>query len=45
MPDLTATLEVDYDDGFREGFLHGYMAAVMADPSVPCDHDDCPRQE
>jgi hypothetical protein len=30
MVDHTLEVELGYDDGFRMGFLQGYMAAVMA---------------
>jgi hypothetical protein len=44
MADADVTVELDYEDGFREGFLHGFMSAHFA-PDDGCERDDCPRQE
>jgi len=47
MVDGGFTVEVDYEDGFREGFLHGFMAAVAApdedesDDAAACDDCTC----
>jgi hypothetical protein len=43
MSEFDISVELDYDDGFREGFLHGMMAAYT-EYNGPCDRDDCPKQ-
>jgi hypothetical protein len=48
--DNTITFELDYSDGFREGFIQGYMAAHFCDDGdghngpAPCEHPECPRK-
>jgi hypothetical protein len=41
--DSDVTVELDYDDGFREGFLQGFMASYAVNND--CERDDCPRGE
>lgn len=46
MVDHTAevTVELNYEDGFREGLLHGYMAAIATPSLNDCDRKDCGRR-
>lgn len=55
MVDGELTVELDYSDGFREGFLQGMLAAYHSAAeecsrdgctrTVPCDRDGCPRSK
>jgi len=42
MVDHDLVVELEYSDGFREGFLQGYIAAIKGDYN-DCGHEECPK--